>query len=485
MEQNKQPEQDMPILRAMEQYLSRSVYPLHTPGHKGGRSIAPDFAKLLGSRALAIDVSLMGEELGNLHLPSGCIQASQELAAELYGAARTYFCVNGSSGALQAMLLGALEPGDTLIAARNMHCSAMTALILAEIQTVFINNPLIAEFGIAGQITPQQVRAALQAHPKAKAVFITSPTYHGIVADVAGIVRVAEEYGAMVLVDEAHGAHLYFSELLPAGALHYDVAAAVQSTHKTLSSLTQTSMFHVRLRNKYGRRMGQMHSLLTSTSPNYLLLASLDAAAYLMRTQGRELMEKAYVLAERLRCQLKAIKGLRVLSQADLADGDLLDPTKVLINVRELGYTGTQVAAYLLEHGYNPELADDGNVLFLLTYAEDAAELDRLVQLLRMLPPKMSNNTVTLPVLQIPIRRLSIHQAYYAQWESIPRAEAIGRTVAESIVFYPPGIATLLPGEVFTAQCAEYCSQMLALGVSLTGCADPTLQAIRVIKEEL
>lgn len=477
--------EDMPILRAMERYAARNVHPLHTPGHKGGRVIKEELRTLLGESALRIDVSLMGEELGNLHTPSGCIAEAESLAAELYGADRTFFAVNGSSGAIQAMLLGAFTPGDKVLMGRNIHCSVFAGVLLADLQPIFLDNEYVQEFAIHAQITVAQVEAVLQAEPDIKGIFITSPSYYGMVADVAGISKLAEQYKIPLLVDEAHGAHLYFSELLPMGALQLGASAVVQSTHKTLSSLSQTALLHIKHGGSLGERIKSMQNMLTTTSPNNLLLASLDAACCLMREQGRELWNGAYATAVEFRRMLSDIEGMKVCSVESLRSYKSvvgLDVTKVIVNVRGYGYTGMEVADYLCQRGFSAELADRDNVLFLLTYADAIEDLQVLVEVLRKLPRR-----APLPLVELTRYHAqgtgSVAKAYRAERETIPLHKAVGRVVAETVTFYPPGIPSLLPGDLLTAEGVEYCQRMLSLGVTVNGCKDASLQFIEVVKE--
>lgn len=477
---------NLPILKAMEEYNNRNMYPLHTPGHKGGRVVHSEFLNVCDEKALRLDVSLMGEELGNLHSPSGCIAESEQLAAKLYGVNTTHFAVNGSSGAIQAMLMGALQPGDKVLVARNMHCSTIAALLLARLEPVFLNNEYISEFAIHGQVGVEQIELALAKTPDIKGIFITSPTYYGLLADVEGIVSVAKHYQIPVLVDEAHGAHLYFTDMLPQGALRYGVTAVVQSTHKTLSSLSQTAMLHVKDGGKIASSIKRMQNMLTTTSPNYFLLASLDAARGLMQESGAELWCRAYEMALEFREKINNIEGLRVLEISDIKQyGSVfaLDITKVTVNVRERGYKGTEVASYLADRGYSAELADRDNVLFLLTYAEDVSRLEELVQILRALPPREAIACKILPEYRLPKCEMSIAQAYYADAEMVLINDAVGRISAETVTFYPPGIPCLLPGEVLSEQGLQYFQQMIKLGITVNGCKDRSLQFINVVKE--
>ncbi len=225
-----------PLVEAMERYLQEQVYPLHTPGHKGGRGMAEPLRSLLGSTALRMDVSLMSE-LDDIHAPCSCIKAAQEEAAKLYGSDACFFAVNGTTGAIHAMLLTALQPGDKILVPRNAHRSVTGGLILADAVPVYVRPVYIKEFGMQGQVTPEQVKEAFSVYPDIKAVLLTSPNYFGMAAEVKQIAAIAHAHNAVLLVDEAHGPHLGFHDQFPPSAMQCGADMAAQSTHKILGAL--------------------------------------------------------------------------------------------------------------------------------------------------------------------------------------------------------------------------------------------------------
>lgn len=515
-----------PLVEAMLQYRKQQVYPLHTPGHKGGRGMAEPLKSQLGLPALQLDVSLMAE-LDDLHQPEGCLKEAQELAAKLYGSDACFFAVNGTTEAIHALLLTALNPGEKILIPRNAHRSVEGALILADAEPVYMWPEYLPSFGLSGQITAAQVEQELRAHPDVKAVFLTSPNYYGLAADVAGIAKVAHAHGAVLLVDEAHGPHLGFNQDLPPSALQSGADACAQSTHKIVGAMTQCSMLQVQGKRLDLQRAADVMSLLTTTSPNYLLMASLDAARAQLEEQGREMEAAAIRCATKLREALQELPELKVLDRqvSGQAGVAAVDVTKVTVNFRAWGISGVAVADFLRQHKIAVELADTENVLFLVTYADATPAwpeiVTRIVQALKKMHAQIlaapqnsgvqnfsdnqnsgdaknsgnrnaggkqisawQNSAGANLLTQLPHVQPQIlpRQVFYGAKETVPFNKSAGRIGAESIAFYPPGIPVLVPGEVITPECIHYCQQLLQLKLLVHGAADATLKTIRVLR---
>lgn len=478
----------MPLVAAMLKYKKEQVYPFHTPGHKGGRGMEPLLAGELGAGALQMDVSLMAE-LDDIHCPEGCIAAAQTLAAQLYGSDRCFFAVNGTTQAIQAMLMTAVKPGGKVLIPRNAHRSVAGGLLLGDLEPVYVLPQFDAVFGINTQVTAGQVEEALQKDPSIKAVFLTSPNYYGQAADIKTIAQIAYKYGAALLVDEAHGPHLGFSELLPPSSMECGADACAQSTHKILGAMTQCSMLHVQGRRLDLKRAADVMSLLTTTSPNYLLMASLDAARFQLATGGRQMAAQAVAAADRLRRLLQTFKGLKLLT-ADCAGSNGIagfDSTKVTVNVAAWGYTGIEAGEKLRQAGVAVELTDADNVLFLVTYSDGGADYDAVLAVIQQVFTELEKNKKTprrltvSPQLPAPQQVMSLRQAFDSAKTSIPLCRAAGKICAEQVSFYPPGIPVLLPGELITEAIIAYCENMKNLNLPVSGPADGSLREIRVV----
>lgn len=476
----------MPLIEAMLQYKSEDVYPLHTPGHKGGRGMQRLLRQELGA-SVQMDVSLMSE-LDDIHEPETYIKEAQELAAQTYGSDVCFWAVNGTSQAIHAMLLTALNPGEKLLLPRNAHRSVAGGLVLGGIEAVYLQPEYQPEFGIQMQVTVQQIEAALAQDSKIKAVLLTSPNYYGVAADVQAIADCCHAHNAVLLVDEAHGPHLGFSELLPPSALQCGADACAQSTHKILGAMTQCSMLHVQGARLDLQRAADVMSILTTTSPNYLLMASLDAARAQVQVYGKEMAAAAVQAAAKLRSLYAAYSGLRVMETADCG-GLQLDSTKVTVNFAAWGYTGVEVGELFREARVAVELVDAYNVLFLVTYADVTTDYDealaRIAAVLNKMQAQKRAPLQLAAAAKVPQTQavLPLRDVFYRAKKAVPLAQAAGKICGEQVSFYPPGIPVLLPGELVTEEIIAYCRAQKELGLPVSGPADSSLQTIRVIAD--
>lgn len=475
----------MPLVEAMLKYKNEDVYPMHTPGHKGGRGMEALLRQEMGE-SVAMDVSLMSE-LDDIHEPESYIKRGQGLAAHTYGSDACFWCVNGTSQAIHAMLMTSLNPGEKLLLPRNAHRSIAGGLILGGIEAVYLQPEYSKEFGLMLQVTPAAIEAALAADSSIKAVLLTSPNYYGIVADVQAIAAICHAHGAVLLVDEAHGPHLGFSEALPPSALQGGADACAQSTHKILGAMTQCSMLQVQGARLDLQRTADVMSILTTTSPNYLLMASLDAARAQVQAHGQEMAEAAVAAAGKLRAVCRAHAGLKVLEEADCG-GLRLDSTKVTVNFASWGYTGVEVGEALRRARVAVELVDAQNVLFLVTYADVTSDYDaalaRIDAVLGELERHKREPLVAQTIGAVPVTSsaMKLRDVFYAPKRAVSLEAAVGCVCGEQVSFYPPGIPVLLPGELITREIVEYCKAMKALGLPVSGPADSSLDSIRVVE---
>jgi arginine decarboxylase len=301
-----------PLLTALQECSIQPDAPFYTPGHKRGQGIHPPLSALLGTAAFRADLPEL-PELDNLFAPEGVIRDAQDLAAKVFGADRTWFLVNGSTCGIEAAVLATCNPGDKIILPRNSHQSAIAALILSGAVPIFVQPEYDPDWEIAHSIPSSDVAAALERHPDTKAVMMVYPTYYGVCGDVEAIAQLAHHYQIPLIVDEAHGAHFAFHSELPIPALAAGADVSIQSIHKVLGAMTQASMLHLRSHYVNPDRVNRALQLVQSTSPSYLLLASLDAARQQVALQGKKLMTRTLELADIARTRLSQIPGLSVL----------------------------------------------------------------------------------------------------------------------------------------------------------------------------
>jgi arginine decarboxylase len=481
-----------PYLDALRAYSGRDPARLHVPGHKGGPGADAALLEALGERALRLDIPALtyGIDLGPE--PTAFAQA-QQLAAEAWGARRTWFLINGASQGNLAAGLALAHQGREVVVQRNAHSSTIDALVLSGLRPTFAAPEVDAELGIAHCLSVEALEPALAGAPAAVGVWVVSPTYFGAVADVRALAALAHEHGLPLVVDEAWGAHLAFHEELPEHALAAGADLVISSTHKIVGSLTQSAMLH--LGHGGGTRIDEQAidravTLTESTSPSALLTGSLDAARRQAAVHGRELLERAMAVLRETREQIRAIEGLEVLDERMSGRPGVFayDPLRLAIDVRGIAASGYELAPLLRElDDINLELYGQHVVVAVFGMGErDYGEAPRLVRALQAavrlvgLDPEGTRESFAPPP---PWGELAMtpREAYLGAQEVVPTSEATGRIVAESLATYPPGIPNVLPGERLTPQTLAYVQRTLDQGGSVRGASDRLLRTVRVV----
>ncbi len=477
-----------PIFEAALKYAALRPAYFCVPGHRYENGIDASFRAFAGDNIFQIDITET-DITDDLHCPAGAIKEAQELAAKLWGADHTFFLINGSTCGNQAMLLSCIRPGEKVLVAGNAHKSVHSALILCGAEPVYIMPETVSEWGIQGGISPAEAERMFRLHPGCRALILTSPSYYGIVSDIADLAEVCHRHDAVLLVDEAHGTHCYFSERLPAGALACGADMCVQSLHKTGGSLTQTSLLHVKSRLADPEMVREALRIVQSSSPSYILLSSIDTARRDLAMHGREMMEKALALAGSARDRIRSIPGLRCAGRELEGKSSVFrfDETKLVISACELGITGFDLRAILLnDHNIETEMADFRNILAIVTYANTKGDIERLVSSLADIAEKHAGGSPLPETPELPAPAgyaLSPRTAFFAKKKTIPWEEAAGCVSAESIATYPPGIPLIRPGEIFSAEILDYLKQVRRAGGQIHGLSDETMRTITVIEQ--
>ncbi|MGF1515013.1 MAG: aminotransferase class I/II-fold pyridoxal phosphate-dependent enzyme [Elainellaceae cyanobacterium] len=470
---------DTPLVDALRRASQRAHAPFYTPGHKRGAS--SPLRTWWGAAVLAADLPEL-PELDNLFAPNGPIYEAQRLAAEAFGADDTWFLANGSTAGVIAAILATCGPGDRLILPRNVHQSVVSGLVLSGAWPVFVPPVYAPDWGLALGVAPGAIAAALERTPDAKAVLLVSPTYYGTCSDLGAIAQSCHGRNVPLLVDEAHGAHFVAHPDLPPTALAVGADVAVQSTHKTLSSLTQSAMVHRQGERVSANRLAQALQLVQSTSPSYLLLASLDAARQQLVTCGKALLAQTLKLSAVARQQLVALPSLRVLASEAIAPLTL-DRTRLTVDVSGLGITGYEADEWLHERGVTAELPELRSLTFIPSLGSTKADLEQLVAAFAELVTTASGSAPPVADIALPIPALgcSPREAFFASGELVATGRAVGRICKATVCPYPPGIPALLPGEVISKDVLEQLRAIAASGGVITGC-DPGLKILEVVK---
>ncbi|HIE64377.1 MAG TPA: aminotransferase class I/II-fold pyridoxal phosphate-dependent enzyme [Nitrospiria bacterium] len=482
-----------PLFDAMVALAESRKVSFHTPGHKSGKGISTRFRKFVGPNIFSIDLTSL-DEVDSLQKPRGVIKESQELAARAYGADRSFFLLNGTSGGNHAMMLASCHPNDQVLIARNAHKSVLAGLIFSGARPVFFSPAVDKDLKLTLNVTAADTRAAIDANPAAMALILTTPNYYGITADLEAIIPYAHKKGLTVLVDEAHGPHLSFHPRLPISAMQAGADLSVQSTHKIIGGMTQASMLHAQGGRMDMAALASAIRFIQSTSPSYILMASLDLARMQMATEGEKLLEKTIQLAEEARSRINRIPGLfcfdrnALKKKQPLEKGDF-DVTKLTISVQDLGLSGYR-ASRILNNNYHiqVEMADPLNILVIVSIGDRQDDLNRLVDALREMSkkyhgtrlPKRLSAEVGLPPFGKPTG-ITPREAYFKDHEPLPLEQARGAVCAEIVTVYPPGIPLLIPGEIITTEVIDYIRQMDQLGATIDG-LDPTGNSLSVIK---
>ena len=479
-----------PYLDAIRDYAARDPARLHIPGHKGGPGADAELIAVIGAAALRHDIPALtwGVDVGPTPTP---FDRAQQLAAAAWGAARTWFLVNGASQGNLAAGLALAHSGDEVVLQRNGHSSTIDALVLSGLRPTFVAPEVDEELGIAHCVLPRKLDQALSATPRATAAWIVTPTYFGAVADVRGLVEVAHSHGVPLIVDEAWGAHMAFHEDLPEHALAAGADLVISSTHKIVGSLTQSAMLHLGEGEWIDAKVVDRCVTLTeSTSPNSLLLASLDAARRLAATHGHELIAETLAAVAVARTQIREIPGLDVLDERFVGRAGVFayDPLRLAVDVRGLAVDGYELATLLREAGdINLELAGQNVVVGVFGLGGDATPLaERFVAALRRVAERVGLDAGTAAGSFAPPPPwgelvMTPREAFLGTQEVIPAAQAVGRVAAESLATYPPGIPNVLPGERLTAATLNYIARTLELGGSVRGASDRQLHTVRVV----
>ncbi len=474
---SEQKQKKAPLYEALEKFRKRRIVPFDVPGHKRGRGNA-ELIELLGEKCVGLDVNSQ-KPLDDLCHPSSVIREAEDLAAEAFGAAHSFFMVGGTTSAVQSMILSVCKEGSKIIMPRNVHKSVINALILCGAVPVYVNPEVDGKLGISLGMEPKKVLQAVEDNPDAVAILVNNPTYYGICSDIRTIVKIAHEHNMKVLADEAHGTHFSFNDDLPVSAMAAGADMSAVSMHKSGGSLTQSSILLLN-KSMNADYVRQIINLTQTTSASYLLMASLDISRRNLALSGTQSFKKVMDMAQYARDEINGIGdyyayGKELINGTSVYDFDI---TKLAVYTRDLGLAGIE------EYDIQIEFGDISNILAYVSIGDRLQDIERLVgalddlrRLYRRDKAGMLSAEYVSPKVAVPPRK-----AFYSEKISLPIKQAEGKICTEFVMCYPPGIPILAPGELITAEIIEYILYAKAKGCSMQGTEDFAVERLNVLK---
>lgn len=476
----------LPLLESLENYSREDIACFDVPGHVRSKGVDV-LNRYYGNNIMNMDIN-SSPYMDNVSNPSGVIKKAQDLLADAYCCNRAFFITNGTTQAIQAMIVSSINPGDKIIMPRNVHKSAINALIMCGGKPVYIQPEFDCDSGISLNVDADKVIDTVKKNRDAKAVFLLNPTYYGACTDLRRIVEFCHSMNIKVLVDEAHGAHFPFNRNLPISAMEAGADMSAVSIHKTGGSMTQSSALLINEGLIDFDYVQQVINMLQSTSASYILMGSIDGARYNLVNHGENQLKKAIYLSEYASECLNKIEGIKVIKGKDIKNNGMkyYDPTKLCINVKDLNISGTEVYNILYrEFDVQAELGDLYNVLALVSIGTEKKDIDRLVKAMMEISirfrRKEQTNNINIKKIKN-IVKMTPREAFYSDKENINIEKSSGRICAESIMAYPPGIPILSPGEMITDEIIGYILELKDKKAYLTDMSDKDLKKIKVIK---
>lgn len=474
----------MPIIEGLRRYNDEKNIRFHMPGHKGKRT-----SLNIGDFIPEIDVTEV-EGTDNLHNPQSIIKESQELAAKTFGAKHTFYLVNGTTSGIYSAITAVTVPGDKILVQRNSHRAVYNAMIFGRLEPVYIYPNYIESDKIVTGIDPYEIEQILRKDEDIKAVVITYPSYYGVCSDIKKISEIIHKYNRILIVDEAHGSHLTFSDRLPISSLEAGADIVIQSSHKTLPAFTQSSMIHVGTDRINIQRLKTMISIYQTTSPSYILMASLDYARAYMEEKGEEDLDDLINNIEKWTSYLKNIDGVKIFDKDNIKDDNFLDfdITKILIDLTEINISGKKMEKILREdYHIQLEMADNFYGVALTTVSDDVKDLEKLAYAIEDIVKNKKYREAkiqSVPIKNIkPEIRLKLHEVFNMDMEVKFLEDSFGKISADFIIPYPPGIPILCPGELITKEIIQYINTLRSNGIGFLGFVDENNKRIKVVKK--
>lgn len=465
------------IIEELNNIVDNKLISFHVPGHKLGKI----YDKLNYTNTLNKIYSMDTTEIpgtDNLHSPEGIIKESQERASEVFKSDETYYLINGSTCGIQAAIMALCPPKSKIIANRDCHQSVINACILGDVDPVYINSEVDKNTNILKGINIDDAIKVIDSNLDAKAIILTYPTYYGMTYDLKRVCDYAHSKDIAVIVDEAHGAHLGLSEELPKTALEQGADIVIQSTHKTLPSFTQSSMIHIQGDRVNKEQLVSILKIIESSSPSYMLMASLEIAVDIYNKYGTKLMDELLNNIDKLKNSFKENNGIEFYN--------IDDKTKIFISTINMGLIGYELETILREeYNIQVELSNYYGSLLICTIGNDNDDFKSLETALNEISEKYRTNRniekIEYPN-NIPVKKLTPREAFYKEKKSVKIYESVGKICGEYIIPYPPGISLTSPGEIITKEIIDYILFCKEKGMNVSGLKDYSLGQIQIIE---
>ena len=487
------------FINRLKAYKDSRIYPFHMPGHKrlqlGGIKGETARSGMDFPNPFFVDITEV-EGFDNLHHAQGILKQSMEWAARVYGADRTWYLINGSTCGILASVCGCTRPGGHILMSRNCHKAAYHAAYINHLRTSYVYPQDLPGLGIQGGILPEDVEKALEEHRDIQAVFIVSPTYDGVVSDVSKIADIVHRKGIPLIVDEAHGAHFRFGKWFPDSALDMGADAVIQSVHKTLPSLTQTALLHIKGNYVNSRNIERYLSIFQSSSPSYVFMASIENSIFVMDRMQRERdsvqMKEYEAHLMELRRRLASMKNLRLVDRDIVGMGGVwdLDVSKIVVSTRGTALSGADLSSILREkYHLEMEMCGADYVTAITTVFDSPEGLQRLGDSLEEIDADitgMPGSREDGPAVygMRAQARCSLREAMDSPCRPVRLKESEGQISAEFVYLYPPGIPILAPGENIARNILDVIEEYIKKGLPIQGPEDESLETLRVLSGE-
>lgn len=461
----------LPLLEGLLKYKNENNSYFCMPGHKSGlgflnTDIGQEFIKNL----VKVDITEV-DGLDNLHNPTGIIKESEKLLSNYYGSKKSYFLVNGSTSGNLIMIFSAFKEGDKIIVERNCHKSIFNAIVLRKLNPIYIKNKINKNYNAPFSIDMEHFFKTIKENKDAKGIVITYPNYYGIACNLEKVIKEAKKYGMFVLVDSAHGAHFGVNEKLPKNAVECGCDMVVMSSHKTLPSFTQTAYLHIG--NNINEEVVDFYfDCFTSTSPSYMLMASMDYARYYLETKGKQEYLKIINICNEYRKKINLIDGFHVIGMDDLTNDENLDLTRYILNL-EKGYSAFKLLNYLRKNKIQCEMSDSQNVILIFSPFNTQEEFEKLYLVLKNCNLEdLKENYKQVIINNIPKMMLKPFEVNNYEKVYVYFKDALNKVSAKAVVPYPPGIPIVMPGEIISNEVINMIEYNINNNVEILGIND-------------